>query len=218
MYGPEGQDLLYYVTLYNENYPMPPLPEDADERERIREGVLRGCYRYLGSPDPALKPATLLFSGTSWQAAVEAREMLASDWGVGAECWSVTSYKALREDALDIERWNRLHPGSAPRETFVSRSFAESRGPIVAVTDYMKAVPDQIARFVPGMLVPLGTDGFGRSDTREALRHHFEVDAAHVVIAVLASMAVAGDVKESDVAEAIERYGVDPEAVEPRNA
>ena len=112
MYGPEAKDLLYYVTLYNENYPMPSLPEEPVERERIREGVLRGCYRYLPSPDPALKPATILFSGTSWQAAVEARDLLAADWGVGAECWSVTSYKALREDALDIERWNRLHPGS----------------------------------------------------------------------------------------------------------
>jgi pyruvate dehydrogenase E1 component len=218
MYGRDGQDLLYYITLYNENYSMPPLPEEPAERERIRTGVIRGCYRYLPSPDPALKPATLLFSGTSWQAAVEARDMLASDWGVGAECWSVTSYKALREDALDIERWNRLHPGTTPREAFVSRALAESRGPIVAVTDYLKAVPDQIARFVPGMLVPLGTDGFGRSDTRQALRRHFEVDAAHVVVAVLASLASAGDLKGSDVAEAIDRYGVDPEAVEPRNA
>jgi pyruvate dehydrogenase E1 component len=218
MYGPDGEDLLYYVTLYNENYPMPPLPEDAAERERIREGVLRGCYRYLASPDPELTPATILFSGTSWQAAVEARDMLASDWGVGAECWSVTSYKALREDALDIERWNRLHPGTTPREAFVSRSLADSPGPIVAVTDYLKTVPDQIARFVPGMLVPLGTDGFGRSDTRQALRRHFEVDAAHVTVAVLASLAAAGGLKESVVAGAIERYGLDPEAVEPRNA
>jgi pyruvate dehydrogenase E1 component len=218
MYGPEGQDLLYYVTLYNENYAMPPLPEEAADRERIREGVLRGCYRYLATPDEALQPATILFSGTSWQAAVEARQMLEADWGVGAECWSVTSYKALREDALDIERWNRLHPGSTPREAFVSRSLGESRGPIVAVTDYLKTVPDQIARFVPGMLVPLGTDGFGRSDTRQALRRHFEVDAAHVCVAVLASLAGAGALKESVVSEAIERYGVDPEALEPRDA
>jgi pyruvate dehydrogenase E1 component len=217
MYGPEAKDLLYYVTLYNENYPMPSLPEEPVERERIREGVLRGCYRYLPSPDPALKPATILFSGTSWQAAVEARDLLAADWGVGAECWSVTSYKALREDALDIERWNRLHPGSTQREAFVSRSLAESRGPIVAVTDYLKAVSDQIARFVPGMLVPLGTDGFGRSDTRRALRRHFEVDATHLVVAVLSSLAVAGEVKESDVAEAIERYALDAEAPEPRS-
>jgi pyruvate dehydrogenase E1 component len=218
MYGPDGADLLYYVTLYNENYPMPALPEDPAERDRIRYGVLRGAYRYLPSPDPALRPATILFSGTMWQAAVEARELLAADWGVGAECWSVTSYKALREDALDIERWNRLHPGSTPRESYVTRALAESRGPIVAVTDYLKSVPDQIARFVPGPFVPLGTDGFGRSDTRAALRRHFEVDAAHLVVAVLSSLAANGELKESAVAEAIERYGIDPDATEPRIA
>jgi pyruvate dehydrogenase E1 component len=218
MYGPAGEDLLYYVTLYNENYPMPALPDDAAERARIREGVIRGCYRYLASPDTSLKPATILFSGTMWQTAVEARQLLASDWGVGAECWSVTSYKALREDALTIERWNRLHPSSTHREAFVSRALADSRGPVVAVTDYLKSVPDQISRFLPGTFVPLGTDGFGRSDTREALRRHFEVDAAHLVVAVLAALASAGEVKQTDVLEALERYGVDAEAVEPRTA
>ncbi|MGO8875911.1 MAG: pyruvate dehydrogenase (acetyl-transferring), homodimeric type [Acidimicrobiales bacterium] len=218
MYGPDAEDLLYYVTLYNENYPMPALPDDAGERDSIRYGVLRGCYRYVASPDAALRPATILFSGPMWQAALEARELLANEWGVGAECWSVTSYKALREDALDIERWNRLHPGSTPREAYVSRALADARGPIVAVTDYLKSVPDQISRFLPGSFVPLGTDGFGRSDTRPALRRHFEIDAAHLVVAVLASLAGNGDVKESTVAEAIERYGIDPDAVEPRTA
>ena len=216
--GPDADDLIYYITLYNENYPMPALPEDQIEQDRIRYGVLRGCYRYLGSPDPALKPATILFSGTMWQAAVAAREMLAADWGVGAECWSVTSYKALREDALSIERWNRLHPATTPREAFVTRALSESRGPIVAVTDYLKSVPDQISRFLPGTFVPLGTDGFGRSDTRAALRRHFEVDSAHIVVAVLSALAQSGEVKEGDVADAIERYGIDPEAPEPRTA
>jgi pyruvate dehydrogenase E1 component len=197
---------------------MPALPEDAGERERIREGVLRGCYRYLPSPDPALKPATILFSGTMWQAAAEARDLLAAEWGVGAECWSVTSHKALREDALDMERWNRLHPGSTHRDAYISNALADSRGPIVAVTDYLKSVADQIARFVPGPFMPLGTDGFGRSDTRSALRRHFEIDAGHLVVAVLASLVASGDVKGSDVADAIERYGIDPEAVEPRIA
>jgi pyruvate dehydrogenase E1 component len=218
MYGPAGEDLLYYVTLYNENYPMPALPDGAAERDRIREGVIRGCYRFLPSPDVSLQPATILFSGTMWQAAVEARQLLASDWGVGAECWSVTSYKALREDALDIERWNRLHPGSTHRESYVTRALADSQGPVVAVTDYLKSVPDQISRFLPGTFVPLGTDGFGRSDTREALRRHFEVDAAHLVVAVLAALASAGEVKQSDVLEALERYGIDAEAAEPRTS
>ncbi len=218
MYGPDATDLVYYLTLYNENYPMPPLPDDPAERDRIRYGVLRGCYQYLASPDTTLKPATILFSGTMWQAAVEARDLLAESWGVGAECWSVTSYKALREDALEIERWNRLHPASTPREAFVSRALAEARGPIVAVTDYLKSVPDQISRFVPNTFVPLGTDGFGRSDTRPALRRHFEIDAAHLVVAVLSAMAASGQVKASTVAEAIEQYGLDPEAPDPRHA
>jgi pyruvate dehydrogenase E1 component len=216
--GPDAEDLLYYITLYNENYAMPPVAEDPAERERIREGVVRGCYRYQRTPDAGLKPATILFSGTMWQAAAEARELLAIEWGVGAECWSVTSYKDLREDALDIERWNRLHPRTTPRQAFVSRALSEARGPVVAVTDYLKAVPDQIARFVQAPFVPLGTDGFGRSDTRAALRRHFEVDAAHIVVAVLASLAAAGEVKETNVSEAIKRYRIDPDAPEPRTA
>ena len=144
--------------------------------------------------------------------------LLASDWGVSAEAWSVTSYKALREDGLEVERWNRLHPTSAPRVPYVTRALADAAGPIVAVTDFLKAVPDQIARFVAAPFTPLGTDGFGRSDTRAALRRHFEVDAAHIVVAVLAGLAAAGEGKASEVAAAIEKYGLDPEAVDPRLA
>jgi pyruvate dehydrogenase E1 component len=149
---------------------------------------------------------------------MQARELLASDWGVSAEAWSVTSYKALREDGLEVERWNRLHPESAPRVPYITRALEGARGPMVAVTDYLKAVPDQVARFVRAPFTVLGTDGFGRSDTRAALRRHFEVDAAHVVVAVLAELAAAGEGKPSEVAAAIERYGLDPEAVDPRDA
>jgi pyruvate dehydrogenase E1 component len=221
MSGPDSQDLLYYVTLYNENYVMPALPDDVAERDRIRDGVIKGLYCYLPAPSGAEAPvaaATILFSGTAWQAAVEARDMLAADWNVAAECWSVTSYKGLREDALEVERWNRLHPESTHREAYVTRALAESPSPVVAVTDFLKAIPDQIARFLPGAFVPLGTDGFGRSDTRQALRRHFEVDAAHIAVAVLAALVQAGSVKEGAVAEAMARYGVDPEALDPRNA
>ncbi|MGH9170394.1 MAG: pyruvate dehydrogenase (acetyl-transferring), homodimeric type [Acidimicrobiales bacterium] len=223
MSGQEAEDVVYYLTLYNENYPMPALPEDPAERSRVVEGVLRGCYRYLPAPaarDAAteLTPATILFSGSIWAAAVAARDMLADDWGVGAECWSVTSYKQLRDEALEMERWNRLHPGAATRQAFVTRVLGETSGPIVAVTDFVKAVPEQVARFVAAPFVPLGTDGYGRSDTRTALRRHFEIDAAHIVVAVLASLATAGEGKESDVAAAIERYGIDPEAIDPYRA
>ena len=238
MFGPEAEDCIYYLTLYNENYPMPALPvPEGDEAVQaaaaagIREGILRGIYRYAepggtaagsaGGGDggrAAGRSATILFSGPTWQAAMQARELLALDWDVSAEAWSVTSYKALREDGLEVERWNRLHPASAPRVPYVTRALETARGPIVAVTDFLKAVPDQVARFVGAPLTVLGTDGFGRSDTRAALRRHFEVDAAHIVVAVLAELAAAGEGRPSEVASAIEKYGVDPEAPDPRSA
>ena len=222
MYGPNGQDILYYLTLYNENYPMPLLPEGEDG-ERIREGVLAGIYRYHGpagvaTKDEPVRHATILFSGTAWQAAERARELLANEWNVAGETWSVTSYKSLREDALEVERWNRLHPSGARRVPYVARALSEADGPVIAVTDFMKAVPDQIARFVPGPFIPLGTDGYGRSDTREALRRHFEVDAEHIVVAVLSALVASGQAKEDEVARAIAAYGIDAEAPDPRIA
>ncbi|HVA87853.1 MAG TPA: hypothetical protein VNF73_16225, partial [Candidatus Saccharimonadales bacterium] len=251
MFGPEAEDCTYYLTLYNENYPMPalPLPEGDEATQAaaaatIKEGILRGIYRFAGLAGAAAgvaplegggggepndraagrdwagggRVATILFSGTAWQAAMAARELLASDWGVTAEAWSVTSYKALREDGLEVERWNRLHPGSQSRVPYVTRALQGARGPIVAVTDFLKAVPDQIARFVVTPFTSLGTDGFGRSDTRAALRGHFEVDAAHIVVAVLSGLAATGEAKPSEVAAAIEKYGVNAEAPDPRGA
>ncbi len=229
MYGRDGQDVLYYLTLYNENYVMPALPE-GPEGDEVRRGVVDGIYRFAGPAPVAVEPnggasgttderrATILFSGTAWSAAMEAREALAREWGVSCEAWSVTSYKALREDALEIERWNRLHPTAAPRVPRVSRALAASAGPIVAVTDFMKAVPDQIARFVRQPFTPLGTDGFGRSDTREALRRHFETDAAHIVVAVLAALATTGQVKHTDVERAIAEYAIVADSPDPRDS
>jgi pyruvate dehydrogenase E1 component len=149
---------------------------------------------------------------------VEAQRLLAQDHDVAVELWSATSYKAMREDALAVERWNRLHPTEAPRTPYVTETLAASDGPFVAVTDFMKIVPEQVARWVPGRFVALGTDGYGRSDTRAALRRHFEVDAAHLVVAVLHELAVAGDAKPEEVVEAITTYGVDAEALDPRVA
>jgi pyruvate dehydrogenase E1 component len=214
--------------LYNENYTMPALP-DGEEGERVIEGALRGLYRYSepasveprpdpGGADNPPRRATILFSGTAWQAAERARELLATDWNISAETWSATSYKLLREDALEVERWNRLHPSETPRTPYVTRALASASGPIVAVTDFMKAVPDQISRFVNVPFTPLGTDGFGRSDTRETLRRHFEVDAEHIVIAVLSSLASNGAAKQDEVALAITAYRIDPEAPDPRVA
>ncbi len=208
----EGDDVFYYLTLYNENYPMPEMPEGAEA------GILRGLYRFLGAPPEPSVRATILFSGTACLAAQEARDELAEHYDVGAELWSATSYKGLREEALATERWNRLHPSQSPRTPWVTETLSEAEGPYVAVTDYIKAVPDQVARWVPGTFVPLGTDGFGRSDTREALRRHFETDAGHVVVATLAALASEGQVKESAVTDAIERYSIDAEAVDPLRA
>ena len=219
MYGPEAEDRFYYLTLYNENYAMPALPEDQDA-DAVRAGILAGLYRF--SPAPAevsgngrSRRATILFSGTAWSAAMQAQDLLAREWGVAAECWSVTSYKALREDALAAERWNRLHHGEPARRPYITEALGASEGPVVAVTDFMKAVPDQVARWVPGVFRPLGTDGWGRSDARTPLRRYFEVDAQHVTAAVLAALDESGDGKPEEVADAIRRYGLDPDAPNP---
>jgi len=228
MYGPEPEDIFYYLTLYNENYPMPAMPSAASagsvpERNvgvAVEEGILRGIYRFAAAPEGPKRRATVVFSGTAQGAAREAQSLLAERHDVAVELWSATSYKALREDALSVDRWNRLHPTDTPRTPFVTEALAATEGPIVAVTDYMKAVPDQVARWVPqpAMFTSLGTDGFGRSDTRAHLRRHFETDTANVVVAVLAALARADAAKPEEVADAIAAYGLDPEAPDPRTA
>jgi pyruvate dehydrogenase E1 component len=147
---------------------------------------------------------------------LDAQQMLSDEFDVAADVWSATSYKLLREDALSAERWNRLHPTDAPRTPYVTELLQESDGPIVAVTDFLKSVPDQVARFVPQPFIPLGTDGYGYSDTRPALRRHFEVDSGHIVVAVLDGLAQLGEVKGEAVAAAIQAYGVDADAPDPR--
>jgi len=149
----------------------------------------------------------------------QAQQLLAEHHDVSAELWSATSYKLLREDALSAERYNRLHPSRQPRTPYVSDVLNNAaEGPVVAVTDFMKAVPDQIARWVPSHFIPLGTDGFGRSDTRTALRRYFETDAAHVVVAVLDGLRAVGEGKPEEVADAIGRYQIDADAPDPAEA
>src|SRR5664280_1178835 len=180
MTGPDAEDRYWYLTLYNENYVMPALPADPDEAERVRLGTVQGLYRFAGPGDVAddAPRATVLFSGTAWRAAEEARRLLADEWGVAAETWSVTSYKSLREEALSTERHDRLHPDDARRVPLVTESLSGSAGPIVAVTDFVRAVPDQVSRWMPRRFTSLGTDGFGRSAPREVLRTSFQIDAA----------------------------------------
>ena len=212
MYGDEPEDCFYYLTLYNENYTMPLMPEG------VEDGILRGLYRYRAVRGERRHRAQILASGTAVRNAVIAQQFLLDEHDVAADVWSAPSYKLLREDALSVERWNRLHPTEPARTPYVTEQLGSTEGPIVAVTDFMKAVPDQVARFVPQPFVSLGTDGYGFSDTREALRRHFEVDAAHIVVATLSSLARQGDLKDEAVAEAIQRYGIDPEAIDPRLA
>ena len=187
----------------------------------MREGIIRGIYRYAepatveGRDGGARGRASICFSGPMWKIALEARRMLAEEWGVAADAWSTTSLASLRRDAIETERWNRLHPVGERRTPYVSEVLGAGTDPVVAVTDYMRAVPDQVARWVRRPFTSLGTDGFGRSDAREALRRYFEVDAPHVVVAVLSALCEQGVVHADEVAEAIRRYGIDADAAAP---
>ncbi|MFN8028257.1 MAG: pyruvate dehydrogenase (acetyl-transferring), homodimeric type [Acidimicrobiia bacterium] len=210
MYGPEAEDCFYYLTLYNENYPMPAMPEG------VEDGIVRGLYRYSPGPGERAHRAQILASGTAMLAALDAQRFLAEEYDVSADVWSATSYKALREDALSVQRWNRLHPTEAQRTPYVSELLGDAEGPIVAVSDFMKAVPDQIAPFVPRPFTSLGTDGYGYSDTRIALRRHFEVDAPQIVCTVLHDLAAVGAIKAEVVAEAISRFDIDADRPDPR--
>ena len=212
MYGPDPEDVFYYVTLYNETYPMPAQPDG------VEEGILRGLYLLRPAIVERAHRVQILASGTAMLAALEAQRLLADDHDVGADVWSATSYQQLRNDALSVERWNRLHPTETPQRPYLADVFGDRDGPVVAVTDFVKAVPDQVAPWVPRPFVVLGTDGFGLSDARGPLRRHFEVDAADVVVAALHALAQRGDIKADVVVDAIDRYGIDAEAPDPRNA
>ncbi|MGQ0678251.1 MAG: pyruvate dehydrogenase (acetyl-transferring), homodimeric type [Actinomycetota bacterium] len=203
-----GEDIFYYLALYNENYPMPAKPEGVDE------GILKGIYRFRPSTLQGKHRVQLLGSGPILATQVLRAQTMLEEHDVAADVWSVTSFKLLRQDALSVERWNRLHPEESARVPYIGQAMAGVEGPVIAATDWMKAVPDQVARWVPGPFVPLGTDGFGRSDTRENLRRRFEVDAEHIVVAALAALALTGEVKPEAVGAALQRYGLDPEAAE----
>jgi pyruvate dehydrogenase E1 component len=218
----ESDSVFYYLALYNESYPMPARPEHVSD-----EDIMGGLYRWSEAPEGTTGAATILFSGSAQLAAQEAQKVLAERYGIGVELWSATSYKRLREDALSVERHNRLHPDDPTQVAPVTSRLASAPGPIVAVSDFVKAVPDQIARFVPThggdgvtgsprSFVSLGTDGFGRSDNRETLRRFFETDAAHVVIATLSSLSQTGEIEPTLVRDAVGHFGVDADAQDPR--
>ena len=206
-----GEDVFYYITMYNEDYAMPAMPEG------VTEGILRGMYKLK----PAISGeavAQLFGSGPILNEVLRAQEILATKYDVQTDVWSVTSYNELRRDALGVERWNRLHPAEPERKSYLAKSLEDAVGPIIAATDYMKVVPDQLAPWLPSRLVTLGTDGFGRSDNREHLRRHFEVNAESIVGATLAKLARDGKFKPKAAQKALAELGVDVEAVDPAKA
>jgi pyruvate dehydrogenase E1 component len=221
MYGsspehPSGEDIFYYLTLYNEPYVQPAVPADyPGGAAALEQGILSGLYRYADAPE--LAPggngppprASILASGVAVRWALDAQRLLAEDWGVAADVWSATSWSQLRRDALACEEWNLLHPDGQQRVPYVTQVLDGHSGPVTAVSDWMRAVPDQIARWVPAPFTSLGTDGYGFSDTRAAARRFFHVDAESITLAVLSQLARRGEVKPEALDQAVEKYRLD---------
>src|SRR5690606_33573595 len=204
----EHENVYYYIACMNENYAHPPMPEGA------REGILRGMYRFKQGGKGTVR-VQLLGSGTILREVIAAAEILAQDFNIPADIWGVTSFSELRREALGVGRWNDRHPRIEPRVSHVAQCFEGVKGPFVAATDYIKTVPDQIREWVPGRYVVLGTDGFGRSDGRRALREFFEVDKHSVVVAALKALADDGVIDREVAARAIREFGIDPEKPDP---
>jgi pyruvate dehydrogenase E1 component len=215
----KGEDLIYYISIYNENYAQAPKPEGIDA------AILRGIYRFADAPkvksrngSKSAPKVRLVGSGSILQQVLAAQTLLAEQLGVAAEVYSAPSFPELRRDALMVDRWNRLHPADKPKVPYVATVLGSKGGPIVAATDWMKALPDLVRPWIDAPFVTLGTDGFGRSDTREALRAYFEIDAPNIAAAAVAALAKTGEVTPAAAAKAIETLGVDPEKVDPLSA
>jgi pyruvate dehydrogenase E1 component len=212
MYGENSENIYYYITVYNEPYLHPEEPANLDV-----EGLLKGIYLFRSGERQRKKNAQILASGVAVNWATKAQELLQQDWGVSADVWSVTSWNELRRDGLAVDRHNLLNP-STKKSAYLTARLKDAQGPVIAVSDYMRTVQDQIAPWIPQQFASLGTDGFGLSDTRGALRRHFKVDAESIVVATLAQLAKSGDVKESVVQEALNKYRLDDiSAADPGN-
>ncbi len=211
MYGLQ-ENIMYYLTVMNETYPQPAMPEGRD----VREGILKGMYRYAQSPrkSPRLR-AHLLGSGAILNEVIKAAAILEENYGVAADVWSVTSYKELYRDAVECERINLLNAGKKPRQPYIAQLLGREKGVFVAASDYLKVLPLLLARWVPGRLSALGTDGFGRSESRTALRDFFEVDARYVALAALQSLAAAGDIEMKVAQRAVKDLDIDPGKLNP---
>jgi pyruvate dehydrogenase E1 component len=208
----DQESIFYYLTVTNEPLPMPEMPPGKD----VRDGILQGLYRFKASQNKDAKlRAQLLGSGAIMYEVLKAQQILEEKYGVAADVWSVTSYKRLYREANDCERWNMLHPGETPSVPYVTRCLTGALGVFVAASDYMKVLPESIARWVPGILVALGTDGFGRSENRVSLRDFFEVDAKHIVLATLNALARDKQVATEVVQKAIRDLGINPDKPNP---
>jgi pyruvate dehydrogenase E1 component len=207
------ESIFYYLTVMNEQYSMPPMPEG------VRDGILRGLYRFraTSAPDRAAR-AQLLGSGAILPEVIKAQEILESKYDVGADVWSVTSYAELYRDGHGVERWNMLHPGDTPRVPYVTQCLKDAPGVLVAASDYVKVLPDSIDRWLPRPLTTLGTDGFGRSENRAGLREFFEVDYRYVIVATLAALAREGRIDVSVVQQAIKTHNINPEKSNPASS
>jgi pyruvate dehydrogenase E1 component len=218
MYGstpehPHGEDVFFYLTVYNEPIRQPAEPENVDV-----EGILKGLYKYKAGEAGQI-PAQVLASGVALPWALEAQKILAEEWNVRADVWSATSWNELRRDAVEVERFNLLHPDEEQQVPYVTRKLTGAEGPFVAVSDWMRAVPDQISRWVPGAWQSLGADGFGFADTRGAARRFFHIDAQSIVLGVLTELSKQGKVDRSALKEAVERYQLlDVSAADPGTA
>ncbi|TMB13196.1 MAG: pyruvate dehydrogenase (acetyl-transferring), homodimeric type, partial [Deltaproteobacteria bacterium] len=202
----EQEDVYYYLTVMNENYAHPDMPQEAEA------GILKGMYRFRARPKAQVQ---LLGSGTIFREVIAAAELLEKDFGVAADLWSVTSFSELRRDGLAADRWNAMHPQESPRVSYVEQCLKGRTGPIIAATDYIKLHADSIRAFLPARYRVLGTDGFGRSDTRAKLRHFFEVNRYWIAAHALRALAEEGSVPAERVAEALKKYGLDPEKPNP---
>jgi pyruvate dehydrogenase E1 component len=206
----DGENVFYYITVMNEQYAMPSMPGD------VREGILKGMYRFRKASNTKTKLRAQIFgSGAILNEALRAQEILETKYGVAADVWSVTSYKELYVDGNECERWNRLHPAEKPRVPYVTQILADAPGVLVAASDYLKTLPNMISKWLPRRLATLGTDGFGRSEGRTALRDFFEVDSHFITLATLHELFADGKIERSVVDKAIKDLGIDPDKANP---
>ena len=205
----EGENCFYYITTMNENYVHPDMPEG------VEEGIVRGLYRLSTASVSKGPQVQLLGAGAILREVEAAAELLARDFGIAADVWSVTSVNELARDGNDAVRWNRLHPADTPRVPYITEQLVDAPGPVIAATDYQKAHTDQLREFVPGRFTVLGTDGFGRSDTRQQLRQHFEVSREHIALAAIKALADQGDLSLDVAQEALSKLGIDADKPNP---